>query len=190
MKTFKEYLNEVVELPIRKKEKFGLDTSRIQKKPHEDEKVIGKLGKDHEILHANVGKIHSFKVRNIETGKITAHVMTTSNKAGTHHVNLAASTGKGPKVHDLYHQLLTRGHVKTLEAGDQSPGGASIWRNLAKKRNITVHGWNPRTRTPENIDPQNPEETHVPYDEPNEGDKETERIARMPMVATKKIRKK
>jgi len=25
MKTFKEYLNEVVELPIRKKEKFGLE---------------------------------------------------------------------------------------------------------------------------------------------------------------------
>ena len=163
---------------------------------------IGSIG-DHDIIHdqyryTNSRDSHSYIVRHRETGKIDGEIEGDYDKhPRTFKVDVASSTGEGPKMHDVYHKILSHGasarrkrsgehYVTSLVSGEeQSEGGMRMWQNLARKKNMSVHGWHSNKAV--NLDPSDEGETHATHadiiDDPDD-DMDTRKIMRTKLVAS------
>jgi hypothetical protein len=64
------------------------------------------------------------------------------------------------KAHDLYHHLMKHHKMAIMSSDTQSEGGQKVWKSLAKKKDVHVHGWH--DEHPVNLNPKDPHETHVP----------------------------
>jgi hypothetical protein len=94
----------------------------------------------------------TYSVYNPKTRKSTVAVQGRENKHGVlSDLNLAASPDNEFPAHELYHHLLHHGHVTALVADHQSAGGKKVWEKLSKKRNVGIHGWDPRKKKPVNV---------------------------------------
>jgi hypothetical protein len=184
-----ETLDEAPLLPhIGKKMKFNWHTGK--KLPdHDAGTKIGTIDKDHDLHHEiDPQGYHVYMARHRETGKINATVSGKRSKAKTFTVDVADSTGKGPKVHKMYHKILQSGHSTTIVGKSHSPGGQKIWQNLSKERGVSVHGWHKNKAV--NINARDPEETHVTHDETHAlGDPATKDLHKMKLVASLHKRK-
>ena len=126
---------------------------------------IASVDKEHDIHHSEDG---SYYVIHKPTGKITTTISGVRNpKSKSFSINTVDSTGKGPKVHKVYRKILQSGHSTSLVGSSHSEGGQKIWQKLSSEKGVSVHGWH--KGKPVNIDPKDPEETHVPEDEARRG---------------------
>ena len=179
-----EVLDEAPLLPhIGKKTRFNWHTGK--KLPEHDAGTkIGAIDKEHDLHHEiDPQGYHVYMARHRDTGKITAAVSGKRTKAKTFTVDVADSTGKGPKMHKIYHKILQSGHSNTIVGKSHSPGGQKIWQNLSKQRGVSVHGWH--KNQPVNINAKDPEETHVTHDETRAlKDSATRDIHKMKLVAS------
>jgi hypothetical protein len=76
----------------------------------------------------------------------------------TVHVDTLEAADKTPlKAHELYAFLIRKGFI--LVGHQHTPGGQKVWQRLAKKHDVTVHGWSTKNE-PVNLDPQDPTQTH------------------------------
>lgn len=151
-------LKEAEFLPyIKKKDKFDFQSGSHHLEDKND-KHWGKLNKDHHVIaHTAYGYTNVHVVR-AKDNRITTSLSGKIRK-GVYHIDSVESTGRGPKAHELYHHMIKHGHVKALVGYSHSEGGQKVWQRLAKKKNVTVHGW--LRGKPVNLDPQDPEETHA-----------------------------
>jgi hypothetical protein len=171
-------------------------------------------------------KQHYHLVHN-ETGHIT-HSVNGPMKKGVLKVNGAGASennkkiGTKVKMEDFYHHLLKRGasheasgskepnkfpvalkgtnHSGPSEEEEGEYGAQKVWRNLAKKRGATVHGWlgGKKGKAVNVGKAEDPTETHAdPHDyddwtgEPNKGaDPERTKVGKMSLVASVNLPKK
>ncbi len=93
----------------------------------------------------------SFLAHNTSTGRVEQHVDGLKNKAGTFHVaRLSGAPSASIKAHDFYHHLIQK-HNVAFSSGVQSTGGRNVWNKLQQKRNVSVHGWDPKTKSGVNV---------------------------------------
>lgn len=184
MKRFKQFVNEVYDHgDTGQHNKMGMERL-LGQKITDAHKHIGNIGK-HKVYHRKEPKqghgLHSYSVADHE-GTITNSLLV---KPHRHHMKvvLSATSGGGPKQHELYHHLITK-HDKVITTDAQTTGGHAIWKRLAKKRSVNIHGWDPKKGKPVNIDHRlrDKEETHHDVIK----DKEHGHIERMHLVAHKK----
>ena len=199
-------LQEAPLLPdIGKKAKFNPETGRkFSKSDIENTRMLGKkigsLDKDHDLyhksqwswLHAN--HYDSYHVVHRDSGKVTTTVHGKRNpKTKTFSISTTDSTGTGPKAHKVYRKILQTGHSNALVGSSHSEGGQKIWQKLSSEKGVSVHGWH--AGKPVNIDPKDPEETHVSSDEARKGylkgkkDLAGRKIYKMKLVASLHKRK-
>lgn len=121
-----------------------------------------------------------FILHDPETNTVHIHLAgTVKDDANTMTIGEVASSGKNKvKAHDFYEHLLKRGHVNALVGKGHSEGGIRLWQRLAKKKDISVHGWN--NDHPVNLDPQNRDETHSG----NKNDPDENEILKTHLVAS------
>jgi hypothetical protein len=62
---------------------------------------------------------------------------------------------------------LQTGHSTSIVGKSHSEGGQKIWQKLSSEPGVSVHGWHRGKAV--NIDPKDPEETHVSSDEAKKG---------------------
>lgn len=162
-----------------------------------------------------------------ETGHIT-HSVNGPMKNGVLKIDGAGASEKNKelgtktKMEDFYHHLLRRGasheasgskernrfpvalvgtsHSGPSEDEEGDYGAQKVWRNLAKKRGVTVHGWEGGKKgKPVNIGKaEDPSETHAdPHGfsswtgQPNKGsDPEAGKVGKMALVASVNLPKK
>lgn len=125
----------------------------------------------------------AYHLQDPKTKKIT-HSVNGSERNGVLTVGGASSTGDSDiKMHDFYHHLIKK-HLKALVGTDHSPGAKKVWQKLAKKRNVSMHGW--VDGKPVNLDPQDEDETHAPRkpDGYDERTPEEKKIAKTKLVAS------
>lgn len=192
--TFIQFIKEVEFLDdpeYSKRNKLDTDVGRSFKKYIDDlhsgynwarEVEKSDLGSGHTLHHyVEGGKIHDFIVE--YKGKISHQIIAVHDKVArdknSFYISSAASSGKSPiKMHDIYYQLLKQG--KTLVTGAQTVGGMKIWQQLQKKKDVNIHGWDPKTNQPVNVDlTDDPLETHTT----NGNDLENRRVRDMNLVA-------
>lgn len=181
MKTYTDLMNEVYSHGDTKKSaKFGVGGC-LGKKISKDDKHISNMG-DHKVHVGSHGPgMERYTVSDHE-GKIT-NVLTVKKRPHHIHVAVAASTGAGPKMHEFYHHLITK-HNKVITTDEQTTGGQHIWKQLAKKGSVNIHGWDPKEKKAVNIDHRlrDHDETHN-----NEThDHGHAHVTRMQLVAHKK----
>jgi hypothetical protein len=104
-----------------------------------------------------------------------------------YYVDAVVSISKTYKAHELYRDLLVKGVVPGLIAGEQSEGGRAVWNKLSKFKDIEVFGWDPFHNSAVNLGSSLPDdsETHVSVHD-NTHDPDTNQIRRMQLVAIKK----
>lgn len=187
----KQSLNEAPLLDfIGKKQKFNPETGKSMKDPGEK---IAKVDKDHDLHFIDYGdEGGTYVVRNRKTGINHLSIHGSHNKAKSFSIDTTDSTGQGPKAHKVYRKILQSGHAKALVGSSHSPGGQKIWQKLSSEKGVSVHGWS--KGKPVNIDPRDPDETHVSTKEAEQGhlgkkDPEGTRIYNMKLVASLHKRK-
>jgi hypothetical protein len=156
---------------IKRKERFSADTGQ-KFHPSEKTQKIGSVGSDHNIYHtpdewSDTG--HSlYHVVHRDSGKVTTTIYGKRNpKSKSFAIDTIDSTGKGPKAHKVYRKILQSGHSTSLVGSSHSEGGQKIWQKLSSEKGVSVHGWHRGKAV--NIDPKDPEETHVPSSEAEKG---------------------
>lgn len=175
----------------------------------------------------NPNPVRHYHLVHNETGHIT-HSVNGSMKNGVLKIDGAGASEKNKelgtktKMEDFYHHLLRRGasheasgskernrfpvalkgtsHSGPSEDEEGDYGAQKVWRNLAKKRGATVHGWEGGKKgKPVNIGKaEDPSETHAdPHGfsdwtgEPNKGsDPEAGKVGKMALVASVNLPKK
>jgi hypothetical protein len=143
---------------VGKKQKFNDETGQAVRKPRGQK--IARIDADHDLHYSEVLEGQAYTVRNRKTGVVHGTVFGYKRKnSGTFEINATDSTGQGPKMHKVYRKILQSGHSTALVGKQHSVGGQRIWQNLSSEKNISVHGW--RRGKPVNLDPKDPEETHV-----------------------------
>jgi hypothetical protein len=146
---------------IGKKRKFNRETGIKLSNPGER---VSKIDKDHDLHHLTYPEGgSSYIVRNRKTGVGHMTIYGHRNRAGSFEINATDSTGEGPKAHKVYRKILQSGHAKALVGASHSEGGQKIWQKLSSEKNVSVHGWH--KGKPVNLDPKDPEETHISSDE-------------------------
>ena len=173
---------------IGKKQKINMETGIRTREEHAGEKVA-RIDKEHDLHHTSNGMTYGdrYMIRHRATGKITGTVSGTRNKkTGTFTIDAADSTGKGPKMHKVYRKILQSGHSTSLVGMSHSPGGQRIWQKLSTERGVSVHGWKGGLKgKPVNLDPKDPEETHITDTEvARDKDKTAKDIYRTKLVAS------
>jgi hypothetical protein len=162
---------------IKKGEKFNYATGTkvsdetMKRMTHQH---VGSIG-DHDIHY--MPHTHRYQVRHRKTGKVDAVIQGKTDehadapksfkKTKSFEVHTTDSTGKGPKMHKVYRKILQSGHATSLVGSSHSEGGQKLWQRLSSERGVSVHGWH--RGKPVNIDPKDPEETHVSTDEAEKG---------------------
>ena len=168
MKSFSQHLAEAPLITsIKKKEKFSHETG---KRFSQDElgKKVASIDKHHDLHHYKDQGDDVYVARHKKTGVVHATIAGKRNsKTGTYTIHTADSTGQGPKVHKVYRKIMQSGHSKTLVGKSHSPGGQKIWQSLSKERGVSIHGWHHGKA--HNINPRDPEDTHVPDSEAKAG---------------------
>lgn len=181
MKTYQQVMNEVYDHgDTNKGRKFG--TGRyLNRGVSAGHKHIGNIGKYKVHVGEHGPGMERYSVSDHE-GKVT-NVLTVHKKP--HHIKVSgsATNGKGPKQHELYHHLITK-HNKVITTDEQTSGGHHIWKKLAKKTSINIHGWDPKHKKAVNIDHRLRDKDETHHD--RTGDKEHAHIERMHLVAHKK----
>jgi len=196
MKSFFEFLSEAPLLDIKKKSRLNPETGR--KFDEEESTKVGSVDKQHDLYHKpeeTMGKPSgksSYHVVNKETGKVTSTVYGKRNpRSKSFEIELTDSTGQGPKAHKVYRKILQSGHSNTLVGKSHSEGGQKIWQKLSSEKGVSVYGWH--RGKPINIDPKDPEETHVSSKEVEQGglkgDKAGIQTYKMKLVASLHKRK-
>lgn len=198
MKSLFEFLTEAPLVSVKKKTKFNPETGR--RFDDEEAEKIGTLDKEHDLYHKpereyiknkKTGNSSYYSVHR-GTGKVTATVYGKRNpRSGSFEINTTDSTGSGPKAHKIYRKILQSGHSTTLVGKSHSEGGQKIWQKLSSERGVSVYGWH--RNKPVNIDPKDPEETHVSSKEVEagglKGDPVGKKIYKMKLVASLHKRK-
>jgi len=78
----------------------------------------------------------------------------------------ADSTGAGPKMPQVYHELLRHKFVNAITSDSiQSLGGKNIWKGLQQEKGLTIHGWDNIKGEPINVDADDEEDIWVDGDE-------------------------
>lgn len=175
LKSYKQFFQEVELLPYYKKsnklgtyvgDDFDNSVKRLERYAKGSGGLkhleVSKLDKDHTLHHFNIDNSlgqHDFIVKH--KGKVSHHIITTSHRDNVHHIDAVASSGESPiKAHDVYHHMLKRGN--TLVSNAHTRGGEHVWRELQKKRDVNIHGWDDYKNKPVNVDMKgDPEETHI-----------------------------
>lgn len=121
----------------------------------------------HKTSNGPNGKYSEYIAHNKKTGHVDMHVDGYARKHTNGHTTLHVSTLSGRsdsklKAHDFYHHLITK-HNHILVGSEHTEGGAHVWRKLASKKDVNVHGMH--HDKPVNLDPHDSEETHVSDDE-------------------------
>jgi hypothetical protein len=180
---------------IKKKTKFNPETGRKYKEAEGGLK-IGSIDKEHDLYHTpdnwSGGGKSSYHVVHKNSGKVTTTVYGKRNpKSKSFEINTTDSTGTGPKAHKVYRKILQSGHSTSLVGKSQSEGGQKIWQKLSSEKGVSVHGWH-RGRGI-NIDPKDPEETHISVGEVKKGglkgDPSAKQTYKMKLVASLHNRK-
>ena len=196
MKSFFEFLSEAPLLDIKKKSRLNPETGR--RFDTDESKKIASVDKQHDLYHkpeltmGGRSGMSSYHVVNRETGKVTSTVYGKRNpKSKSFEVELTDSTGQGPKAHKVYRKILQSGHSTSLVGKSHSEGGQKIWQKLSTEKGVSVHGWHRGKAY--NIDPKDPEETHVSSKEVAQGglkgDKAGIKTYKMKLVASLHKRK-
>lgn len=177
---------------IGKKRKFNRETGRQFPEEKSGDKVA-RIDSEHDLHYKNSADGSTYMVRNRKTGVVHATIFGyPKRKAGTFEINATDSTGQGPKMHKVYRKILQSGHAKSLVGTSHSEGGQKIWQKLSRERGVNIHGWvGGKKGKPVNLDPRDPEETHVSYDDAyDSGDAAAKEILRTKLVATMAPKKK
>lgn len=162
MITFNSFIKEVWENDLKKTDKkwLGQAGRKADAPEYELGQHKGKI-KGHDIYHyhdANANRHHIY-VHDPKTETVTSHIHGVINKAHSLSDVYATSTGKGPKMHEIYHHLLKHKHVNTIVGDNQSEGAKKVWKNLAKKKDISIHGWS--NGKPINVTPYDEDEVYA-----------------------------
>lgn len=191
-----DYKKNIMEAPlltyIDKKRKFNRETGRQYPEEKSGDK-IARIDSEHDLHYKKSTGGSTYMVRNRKTGVIHATIFGyPKRRAGTFEINATDSTGQGPKMHKVYRKILQSGHARALVGVSHSEGGQKIWQKLSRERGVNIHGWvGGRKGKPVNLDPRDPEETHVSYDDAyDSGDAAAKDILRTKLVATMTPRKK
>lgn len=112
---------------------------------------------------------HHYILHDPKTNMVHLHVLGDFDPGPkTFTIDVLGGSGKSPiKAPDLYAHLLKKGYANALVGKGHSEGGIRVWQKLAKKRNVSVHGW--KDDRPVNLDPQNRDETHSTGDHYDDG---------------------
>jgi hypothetical protein len=181
MKTLDQILSEVYDHGDTKpSSKLGF--SKLLGKPvPKDHKHIGNIGK-HKVYHG----VHD---KGMDRYSVTDHEGNVSNiltvKKHKNHIKVDGSVtnGKGPKQHELYHHLIKK-HDHTITTDAQTSGGYHVWKQLAKKRSVNIHGWDPKKKEAVNVDHRLRDRDETHHDLTNH--KGHAHITNMHLVAHKK----
>jgi hypothetical protein len=192
MKSFTQFITEAPLLTsVKRKEKFSYETgNKLSVK--EAGRRIGRVDSKTDLYFKNEDSIGIYYARDDATGMIH-FTLTGKMKPGTKvfQIDTADSTGKGPKAHIIYRKILESGHAVALVGKSHSEGGQKIWQKLARERGISIHGWYRGKAI--NINPLDPEETHVSEKEAAAGhlkkDRAGREIYKMKLVASLHNRK-
>lgn len=154
-------------LPLGKKTRFSIHTGgEFKQKRHH--KNLGPVDDRHDVWH-NYGdnknkEEGSYHVVNNKSKKIVGTIAGSRNgKTKVLDVKTVDSTGKGPKMHNVYHKIMQSDHASAIVGHSHSEGGQKIWQRLSSMRGVSVHGWH--KGKPVNLDPKNSEETHLSDDD-------------------------
>ena len=168
MKSFSEFLSEAPLLSdIKRKQKFSYETGHKLSLKNAGKRLT-KIDSRTELYYSHVEGYDLYYARDIESGMV--HFTITGKRNPTskvYTIDTADSTGHGPKAHIVYRKILESGHSVALVGKSHSAGGQKIWQNLSKERGVSVHGWYRGKAI--NLDPLDPEETHVPASEAEKG---------------------
>ena len=156
MRTFKEYLAEVLDLDMRKKSRDTEFTRSIlynagdkwDPEDHKNAEHISTTSSGHHIYKTRGHHIYKTGSRsNImyhaydpKTKRSTIAVYGKEHKGVLSSLNLASHKTNTLKAHDFYHHLLKH-HLTALATDTQSEGGKGVWEKLAKKPGVKIHGW-------------------------------------------------
>ena len=181
MKTYEQLIQEVYDHGATvKNKKFGV--GRYLNKPitkgHEH---IGTV-KGHKIYRGKHDEGMDRYSAVSPEGHVT-NVLTVHTKKHSIKVSGSATTGKGIKQHDMYHHLITK-HDKVITTDEQTEGGHRIWKQLAKKHSVNIHGWDPKAKKAVNIDHRLRDKDETHHDVTN--DRGHAHITNMHLVAHKK----
>jgi hypothetical protein len=153
------------------KRKWGDGTEK--KRPLEFKKLSTIKGLDlyrveHDAMWSTDIK-HHYILHDPKTNMVHLHVDGSFDKEPkTLNIGTLGGSGQSPvKAPDLYAHILKKGYANALVGKGHSEGGVRVWQKLAKKRNISVHGW--KDNRPVNLDPQNRDETHSTGDYYDDG---------------------
>ncbi len=167
LKGVTESINEVLQIDRKRTTTFRLMAGKTQTHDQLIKKGFNKMSSkgDHTFYQRHDAKTEydnpdSFIAHNHNTGRVEQHVDGLKNKAGTFHVaRLSGAPGATIKAHDLYHHLIQK-HNASFSTDKQSTGGRHVWNQLEKKRNVNVHGFDPKTKQGLNITSKDEEGYH------------------------------
>lgn len=157
MKKFGDLIMEVVLSKTRSKQhgiEFAIGVEHVSKlRPHEQNyEHISTTSSGHRVLHRNGTYLfHHPKTNNVD-------VRVSSHKRGlgknVEGIDTVSSRSGSPlKAHDAYHHLIIH-HNKILVADHHTTGGKHIWKHLASKPGVSVHGWDDQKNEPVNVTPK------------------------------------
>ena len=70
--------------------------------------------------------------------------------------------GSTYKAHELYHDIISHPHdgrATILQSDEiQTTGGQKVWKALARKKSVTVHGWDDAVNRPTDVHPNDPDD--------------------------------
>jgi hypothetical protein len=191
MKSFTQFLSEAPLLTsIRRGQKFSYETGHKLDLKKAGKKLI-RIDSSTDLYHRKIEAFDLYYAIDRDTGIVQLTVTGMLNPKKVYTIDTADSTGRGPKAHVVYRKILESGHAVALVGKSHSPGGQKIWQNLAKERGVSIYGWYRGKAI--NLDPRDPEETHVSEKEAIAGflktDKAGKEIYKMKLVASLNKRK-
>ncbi len=185
-------LHEVLQIDRKRSTKFGLLAGKNMSHEQLSKKGFNKLSShgDHTFYKKNTDEHTNardhFLAHNHTTGRVEQHVDGRQNspKSTFHVATLSGAEHSTIKAHDFYHHLISK-HNVSLSSDTQSTGGRNVWNKLQQKRNVNVHGFDPKTRKGVNVHSGDEEAYH---DEKHKNSKERNDLAakRVHLVAHKK----
>lgn len=128
---------------------------------HENVKQVGKV-KGYSIILAKKKYINHIYVLDPKTRQVMLHVDGHFKGKAFYIGTLSGRVGSPVKAAEFY-RALTVMYGYILVTDSQSIGGLKVWQKLASYPDVTVFGYN-KGKT-YNVDPREPEDTHVSQDE-------------------------
>jgi hypothetical protein len=138
MLSFKQFL---IEMPTLMKSFDEKENRLVSTNDIPNGNKVGALSSGHDLYHEEKPLTHVWTAFNPSTNRHDMRLHTVALDDGRHVVqNVEGRKDSSIKAHELYHHLVSNGHLKELISDyTQSPGGSKVWRRLSTMNGVSVN---------------------------------------------------